>query len=77
MMDFEEINAILAGMCDEGMVEPIDEKHCHPLDWATVVGVEDDVFGEMYPYADEDREDFHADEAVGYVSYGNDNPFGD
>lgn len=28
-------------------------------------------------YSDDDREDFHADEAVGYVSYGDDNPFGD
>ena len=52
MYDFEDINAILADMADEGilepMVEPIDENDCHPLDWAEVVGCADDIFDEVY-----------------------------
>lgn len=54
MYDFEDVNAILAGMADAGivepMVEPIDDDNCHPLDWASVVGV--DIFDEVYPEAD-------------------------
>lgn len=54
MYDFEEINGLLAEMADDGivepMVEPIDENDCHPLDWASVVGV--DIFDEIYPEAD-------------------------
>jgi hypothetical protein len=49
MYDFEEINAILNQMADEGivepMVEPIDEQDCHPMDFADVTG----LFDEMYP----------------------------
>ena len=49
MYDFEEVNAILNQLADEGMVEPmvepIDENDCHPLDWADVTG----MFDEMYP----------------------------
>ena len=49
MYDFEEINAILNQMADEGMVEPmvepIDEPDCHPMDYADVTG----LFDEMYP----------------------------
>lgn len=55
MYDFEDVNAILAEMADDEIVEPtiepIDEEDCHPLDWASVVGV--DIFDEVYPYADE------------------------
>lgn len=43
--DFEDVNRILAEMSDEGMVEPIDEDDCHPLDYADVTG----LFDEMYP----------------------------
>ena len=50
--DFEEVNAILSAMTDEGMVEPIDEQDCHPLDWAEVVGILDEVFDEVYPEAE-------------------------
>jgi hypothetical protein len=49
MYDFEEINAILNQMAEEGivepMVEPIDEPDCHPMDYADVTG----LFDEMYP----------------------------
>ena len=42
--DFDEINAILAGMVDDGMVEPIDDPSilCDFYDWADVVGVDVD-----------------------------------
>ena len=50
--DFEEVNAILSAMTDEGMVEPIDEQDCHPLDWAEVVGILDEVFDDVYPEAE-------------------------
>jgi hypothetical protein len=50
MYEFEDINAILADMAEKGivepMIEPIDETDCHPLDWASVVGV--DIFDEVY-----------------------------
>ena len=56
MYDFEDVNAILNEMADAGivepMVEPIDENDCHPLDWAEVVGVVDEVLGEIYPDAE-------------------------
>ena len=56
MLDFEDINRILAEMADEGilepMIEPIDESNCHPLDWAEVVGCADELFEDMYPCAD-------------------------
>lgn len=51
MYDFEDINRILAEMRDEGLVEPIDEVDCHPLDWAEVVGILNEVFVEIYPEA--------------------------
>ena len=50
--DTDRINAILAGMVDDGMAEPIDDPNCHPLDWAEVVGIADEIFDEMYPDAD-------------------------
>lgn len=53
MNDFEDVNRILAEMSDNGMVEPIDETTCHPMDWAEVVGIADEIFDEMYPFADE------------------------
>lgn len=50
--DTDTINAILAGMVDGGMAEPIDCDDCHPLDAAFVMGLEDEIFDEMYPDAD-------------------------
>jgi hypothetical protein len=54
MYDFEHINTVLAELAEQGIVEtvvePIDEEDCHPLDWASVVGV--DIFDEVYPEAD-------------------------
>jgi hypothetical protein len=54
MYDFEDVNQILVELSDAGIVEPtiepIDENECHPLDWASVVGV--DIFDEVYPEAD-------------------------
>ncbi|MFM9151740.1 MAG: hypothetical protein ACKOPU_05670 [Candidatus Planktophila sp.] len=40
------------GIVSDPMVEPIDEPDCHPLDAAFVMGIEDEVFDEMYPHAD-------------------------
>ena len=54
--DFETVNAILAQLADDGtiepMAEPIDASDCHPMDWAEVVGIADEVFDEMYPHAE-------------------------
>lgn len=54
--DFDDVNAILSALADkdiiEPMVEPIDENNCHPLDWAEVVGILDEVFDEIYPNAE-------------------------
>lgn len=56
MNDFDDVNRILDEMAREGivepMVEPIDENDCHPLDWATVTGLLDEVFEDIYPYAE-------------------------
>jgi hypothetical protein len=49
MLNFDEINDILNDMAEAGivepMVEPIDEPDCHPMDYADVTG----LFDEMYP----------------------------
>lgn len=47
--DFEDVNRILAEMRDEGMIEPIDENDCHPMDWAEVTGLLDEVVDQIYP----------------------------
>jgi hypothetical protein len=52
MYDFEDVNRILSEMRDEGMIEPIDDDNCHPMDWAEVVGCADEIFDDMYPCAD-------------------------
>ena len=56
MFDFEEVNAILAELAEKNIVEPlaepIDASDCHPLDWAEVVGISDEIFDEMYPDAE-------------------------
>ncbi len=54
-MTNEEVNAFLDQLAVEGtlepMAEPIDDSTCHPLDWAEVVGIVDEVFDEIYPEA--------------------------
>jgi hypothetical protein len=77
--DFDDVNRILAEMVDDGMIEPIDDPNIQTdfYDWADVVGVSDEIEPDVVFMSDNYREDFHADEAVGYVSYGDDNPFGD
>ena len=53
MYDFEEINAILNQLADEGMVEPmaepIDASDAHPMDWAEVTGLADELADDIYP----------------------------
>lgn len=39
---------ILLDMCENRPAEPIDEPDCHPLDYADVTG----LFDEMYPCDD-------------------------
>lgn len=50
--DFEIVNDILAQLADEGVLEPMveacDEHGSHPLDWAEVVGIFDDIAGIIY-----------------------------
>ena len=45
MYDFEDVNRVLAELAHDNMVEPIDEPDCHPMDFADVTG----LFDEMYP----------------------------
>jgi hypothetical protein len=53
MYDFEDVNAILAQLAAndavEPMVEPIDEPTCHPMDWAEVTGLADELADDIYP----------------------------
>jgi len=44
--DLDEINAILAGMRDDGTIEPIDEVDCDPFDYAEVTGLWDEIYPE-------------------------------
>lgn len=50
MKNFDEINALLNQMVDEGMVEPIDDPSINVdfWDWADVVGVVDEFVPEEY-----------------------------
>lgn len=79
MINFEDVNRMLAEMRDEGTIEPIDDPSIQVdfYDWADVVGISDEIEPDTVFSAPDYREDFHADEAVGYVAYGDDNPFGD
>lgn len=56
MFNLDYVNDILNDMAEQGivepMIEPIDENDCHPLDWAEVTGVLDEVFENIYPYAE-------------------------
>lgn len=51
--DFEDINDILADLADREIVEnpaePIDCNDCHPMDWAEVTGLLNEVVEEIYP----------------------------
>ena len=51
--DFEDVNRILAELAEDGtiepMIEPIDEPTCHPMDWAEVTGLADELVDEIYP----------------------------
>jgi len=48
--DFEDVNAILAGMVDDGMAEPIDDPNLEVnfWDWADVVGLVDEFVPAEY-----------------------------
>jgi hypothetical protein len=50
MKNFDEINALLNQMADQGMVEPIDDPSINVefWDWADVVGVVDEFVPEEY-----------------------------
>lgn len=50
MKNFDEINALLNQMVDDGMVEPIDDPSINVdfWDWADVVGVVDEFVPEEY-----------------------------
>jgi hypothetical protein len=49
----DEINAFLNQLADDGtlepLVEPIDCEDCHPMDWAEVTGLVDELADEIYP----------------------------
>ena len=51
--DTDAINAILSDLADreivEPMAEPIDCSDCHPMDWAEVTGLVDEVVDQIYP----------------------------
>jgi len=51
--DFDDVNAILADLAEQGilepMVEPIDDPNCHPMDWAEVTGLADILVEDIYP----------------------------
>ena len=58
--NFDEINAILDMMAQEGtiepMVEPIDEADCDPMDYAEVTGLFDEMYPEPQEMVDENGE---------------------
>lgn len=53
MYTFENINSILNAMADEGILEPMAEpcdcSDAHPLDWAEVTGLSNELADEIYP----------------------------
>lgn len=53
--DLDAVNRVLAALADEGtlepMVEPCDYDDVHPLDWATAVGLFEEVAEYIYPEA--------------------------
>jgi len=54
---FDDVNAILADLAEQGtlepMVEPIDEPTCDPMDWAEVTGLADEMYPEPEMMVDE------------------------
>lgn len=48
-MSLDQVNALL--MTLEPVVEPVDEMH--PMEYAELIGLADELFDEIYPYADE------------------------
>lgn len=54
--DFEIVNTILAELAEQNIVEPVAEPcdcaDAHPLDWAEVAGIADEIFDEMYSSAE-------------------------
>jgi len=53
MYEFDDVDRILAELAEQGtlepMAEPIDEPTCHPMDWAEVTGLADELADEIYP----------------------------
>jgi hypothetical protein len=56
MYDFETVNAILAGMRDDGLIEPIDDPNCDPFDYAEVTGLWEEMYPEPQEMVDENGE---------------------
>jgi hypothetical protein len=54
--DFDEINAILNGMVDDGMIEPIDDPNCDPFDYAEVTRLWEEMYPEPQEMVDENGE---------------------
>jgi len=50
LADFDEINAVLSAMRDEGLVEPIDDPSIEVdfWDWADIIGVIDEFVPTEY-----------------------------
>jgi hypothetical protein len=42
------INSLLDQLAIRDIIEPIDENNCHPMDWAEVTGLLDEVFDDIY-----------------------------
>lgn len=55
--NFDDVNRILAELAEQGtlepMAEPIDEPDCHPLDFADVTGLFDEMYDEPKEMVDE------------------------
>ena len=58
--DFDEINAILNNLADDGIVEPlaepIDCDDCSPFDYADATGLWDEMYPEPEEMVDENGE---------------------
>jgi hypothetical protein len=46
--DTDLINLLLDQLVTHDTIEPIDENNCHPMDWAEVTGLLDEVFDDIY-----------------------------
>ena len=58
LTDLDTVNAMLHQLADEGilepMAEPIDADDCHPMDYADVTGLWDEMYPEPEKMVDED-----------------------